>query len=740
MFIARTVSAQTSPLERLPLLTLEQKLAESKNDTNRVQIEIAIGRLMLVKPGGGNKELDAAMRLSSTAEKLSRRLNYNYGIIHSMLLSALGHNRKNDIKTGLHLAEKALAYAQKVNDELGIAESYIVIGQHYNIADPAQLLKRLDYYQKASSIFRKQRNYFRLATSLQEDAELLFHNRRHMEAIKMLFEAINVNKAIGNQSVQMIYWLIGRTMEEFGDFPNALKYSLLALKTADEVKDTTLTRCSINYTIASVYTSLKDYERATSYVIKALEIARHYKDQGYTYTVSLLAAQIYSKSKRISQALNVLKALGNYDHDDANRMLLMGIYLSNLTHAKRFKEAEAYAKEVRRLLEIIPADNFNNRLSVYNFLAFYYIQTRQIKLAYLYADQYAAGVKTANFPNGVRSVEKFYYQLDSIQGNFESANKHYLIAQGIKDSIDNVTKAYQISMLHIENETEKKINDIDTLTKQAQAKDDALKRNQLIQKMIIAGLILLTIITALIYSRYRLKQKNNLKLEANQRELDQKNLYLESMNIEQEKLIKEKEWLIKEVHHRVKNNLQMVTSLLSSQSVYLNDDTAILAVNDSLRRMQAMSMIHQKLYQDDNVSTINMQDYVDELLRYLRHSFDDDNRIVFKQDVEPLQLDVSQAIPLGLIITESVVNAIKYAFLNSQNGIVNVNLGHDGPDHLRLYIADNGIGLPKGIEKSPRNSLGLDLMEGLAHQLKGNFHIENNNGVHITIRFKILVK
>jgi two-component sensor histidine kinase len=166
----------------------------------------------------------------------------------------------------------------------------------------------------------------------------------------------------------------------------------------------------------------------------------------------------------------------------------------------------------------------------------------------------------------------------------------------------------------------------------------------------------------------------------------------------------------------------------------------VVAVKDSLRRMQAMSLIHQKLYLDDNTSQIAMPEYINELTGYLHESFDTDNRIVFDQKIEPLYLDVSQAIPLGLIINESIVNAIKYAFLNEQEGIVSINLQSDGPGHLLLKISDNGIGLPAELDLMQHNSLGLDLMQGLTKQLKGSFTIESRKGVHITVRFPRLVR
>jgi two-component system, sensor histidine kinase PdtaS len=109
----------------------------------------------------------------------------------------------------------------------------------------------------------------------------------------------------------------------------------------------------------------------------------------------------------------------------------------------------------------------------------------------------------------------------------------------------------------------------------------------------------------------------------------------------------------------------------------------------------------------------------------------------FEQKVEPIDLDISQAIPLGLIINESVVNAIKYAFPAGTKSTISIALVLERPDHVLLTISDNGIGLPKGLDISKHKSLGLDLMQGLTKQLKGTFMVKNGNGVHIIVRFVI---
>jgi two-component sensor histidine kinase len=229
----------------------------------------------------------------------------------------------------------------------------------------------------------------------------------------------------------------------------------------------------------------------------------------------------------------------------------------------------------------------------------------------------------------------------------------------------------------------------------------------------------------LLYRQYLNKQKSN-------NIITQKNELLQQ-------IVNEKEWLLKEIHHRVKNNLQIIMSLLDSQSAYIDDNTALAAINDSQRRVQAISLIHQKLYQSENTASIDMRQYIDELVSYLRDSFGEGNRrIAFKQDIEPVKLDVAKAIPLGLIINEGIVNAIKYAFPNRQQGIVSISLKKVEADQLVLTIADNGTGLPAGIEVTKQESLGFSLMQGLTKQLGGNINIESNKGLHISIHFSAL--
>ena len=242
------------------------------------------------------------------------------------------------------------------------------------------------------------------------------------------------------------------------------------------------------------------------------------------------------------------------------------------------------------------------------------------------------------------------------------------------------------------------------------------------------GAALLLLFLGLLYNRYRFKQRSNKQLESQQKEITQKNATLQH-------LVEEKEWLLKEVHHRVKNNLHTVICLLESQAEYLEND-ALKAIENSQHRIYAMSLIHQKLYQSEDVKTIDMVTYLPEFIRYLDDSFGNNRRIHFELDIEPLQLGISQAIPIALIVNEAVTNSFKYAFPRKKEGHVTIRMRRMN-DEIILTIADDGIGIDTSILDVPSGSLGLKLIKGLSEDINGTISFENNAGTKITIVFNV---
>jgi two-component sensor histidine kinase len=190
---------------------------------------------------------------------------------------------------------------------------------------------------------------------------------------------------------------------------------------------------------------------------------------------------------------------------------------------------------------------------------------------------------------------------------------------------------------------------------------------------------------------------------------------------------KNKEWLLKEIHHRVKNNLQIVMSLLNSQAAYRHDSKTLSAIHESQHRVHTISLIHQKLYQ--KVALVEMASYIRELTEYLSDSFHIHSRIEFKLAVVPLDLDVTIAVPLGLLINEAVTNCLKYAFPAGRAGTVCISIRQEAGESYLLSIADDGMGLQPDFDPAVNRTLGTNLIRGLTKQLGGDRKIESLAGL-----------
>jgi two-component sensor histidine kinase len=377
---------------------------------------------------------------------------------------------------------------------------------------------------------------------------------------------------------------------------------------------------------------------------------------------------------------------------------------------------------------------FTLRFQTYYATGRFYSEQKKYEQSRYYLTQAA---NTRGFVNSAtqRNVQLLLFRADSAAGNYLAAIDHYQRYKAISDTIYNIAKSRQIEEMQAKYESDKKEKDIQLLRRESQLQQSQLKQASLGRTVTIAIIALLLIIIALLYNRYRIRQRSNHQLESQQKEINLKNTSLQKLVNEKDGLLEEKEWLLKEIHHRVNNNLQIVMSLLNTQSAYLDNDSAILAIRDSQHRMRAMSLIHQKLYQSDKVAIIDMQVYIEELTSYLDDNFNVNNRIRFQLYVAPIELDIAQAVPLGLIINEIITNAIKYAFPDNSQGMISISMELVEQGEVLLVIADNGKGLPPGFDSVGSHSLGMNLVQGLTKQLNGTFTIKSQQGVTVNIRF-----
>jgi len=205
--------------------------------------------------------------------------------------------------------------------------------------------------------------------------------------------------------------------------------------------------------------------------------------------------------------------------------------------------------------------------------------------------------------------------------------------------------------------------------------------------------------------------------------------------------LKEKEVLLKEIHHRVKNNLQTISSLLNLQSGYIKDKQSLEVFKNSKERVHAMALIHEKLYESRDLSKIDFREYICSLVNDLFDSYSTNKeQVLLKMKIEDAALGIETAIPLGLIINELVSNSLKYAFPGSREAEIQVKLEEckDEEYDYTLIVGDNGIGLPGELDFRDSKSLGMVLVCSLAKQLHGAIDLDRKDGTTFTIKFKQL--
>jgi two-component sensor histidine kinase len=237
-----------------------------------------------------------------------------------------------------------------------------------------------------------------------------------------------------------------------------------------------------------------------------------------------------------------------------------------------------------------------------------------------------------------------------------------------------------------------------------------------------------------------MKVKANLVLKEKNDEIEKTVTELKATQVSLAARNAENELLLKEIHHRVKNNLEVVSSLLALQSAQIDDPSVQSAMLASQNRVHSMGIIHQKLYQGENLAAIEMRDYFINLSENILDSFNAEGHIKVECDMPKLVLDVDTAVSIGLITNELLTNSLKYAFNEKENGTIKISLTEQETTAntegvYLLKISDDGIGKPID-EKAKGTGFGTQLVNLLTKQLDGKLTYENNNGTIVTMIFK----
>jgi len=719
---------------------LSKPESKDRPDTNYLGKLLISSEDYLSKAGENLKNPDSAAYFSGLAFRFSSSHNMPYYHNESMCFLGNAYILKGDLKKGRKLFYRVLAYYKNKKDEAKEAQTWFRFGQSFmtikthfspQLQDDANFDEMMRYFNNALDIAVKISDEAMQSRILIQMADFNYLQKGDLKlAEKQYLRVLALHKSIGNSKMQDAYSGLMALNYFKGNFSKALSYGMEALTSA-EGKTGYNNLDIVYFYFGNIYRDMGDKEKSLDQYEKGLIEVENKGEFEYLYSalvrnkVRILIAEGKEKPALAFLQSQLTKHPPVYP---INKTIFAESFGHCYYALKEYALAEKYFDELASLSKKIGGVR-----AVYQYytMAKFYFDIRHFDKANYYFLQVLAAPPGIVPVSILQRAHLMCFKIDSASGQYLTAIDHYRQHTFLKDSVFNETKSRQIEELQIKYETEKKEKDIKLLINQGQLREAAQTKN-----VIVAGICILVVVLGMGYNRYRIKQQSHEKLQAKQEVINQKNSSLQNLIAQQRKLLDEKEWLLKEIHHRVKNNLQIVMSLLNTQSAFIDNDAALTAIRHSQHRMYAMSLIHQKLYESKSVAWVEMSAYIEELVEYLRDSYDIHEKIIFNIRMDWVELDVSQAVPVGLILNEAITNCIKSAFPDGRNGVVNIDMKRTDRQELKLVISDNGIGLDPDFSIEKSNSLGMSLMSGLSRQLGGIFLLETSAGLKITIVFK----
>jgi two-component system, sensor histidine kinase PdtaS len=703
--------------------SLLQSLSAGKTDIERMDIFLKVAQYYIFKAGELQDDFDKAREYMGKAALLNTKIKSEDADAFQILLESQIARESRRVKEGKAMAETAVNRLINGKNKYYSGTAYFCLSEYYSYANANESPEKRRLVELAVQSYEQTRNIEQLVYCLKLLADLYALNDERAKALKNLDRCLHLYDSIGYTALQGVYILYSTIYYTEGDYKQALNYGLMALKNAQSGGDSSMSLCQINNNIGITLDRLNDSEKAIDYYQAALKVAKRYNDNDAVLQIMANIVASYIRLKKPDEALAFMKTLPKNILEprlDESYFYAPFSYLVIYNEKKNYAAVQSYSDQVQQLIkQHRPSDKSLHKF--YSFLIGFYLQTRQYAFANMHIRTIDSLSRKIRDPHRIKEDYYLKFRLDSALGHYKSATENLLKYQGLHDSLFNETASRQIKQLEVEYETQKNRNEITVLNQKNLLQQNSLDQEKLVRNFTIGGIVLLFIIMGLLYRQYRHKQQSN-------KVILQKNEQLQYF-------LTEKEWLIREIHHRVKNNFHIVASLLEIQSSYLKSTEALSAIKESQHRIHSMSIIHQKLYQSDTLSTIHMPEYIYELVEYLRESYSIRENIAFSLQVDNIELDHASAITLGLILNEAITNAIKYAFAKSEDGKIAISLTHISDSQLLLSIADNGRGLPGDFSSKIGASMGMELLQGLTDDLGGSFRIETNGGTHIKVIF-----
>jgi two-component system, sensor histidine kinase PdtaS len=539
---------------------------------------------------------------------------------------------------------------------------------------------------------------------------LLKNSGAHTQAVAIFLEALK-KAEIENDTLNRaaIYFKLSDTYDEMADFRKKAESARKSLVYYSMLKDTiNMVQCYLKMSVASKNNiSSSD---ATTNIKKLLHLS---KDNPF------LRSKVYSSLANIFEGQKMIDSSFKYNKFFLNSLTLDNLadrfvaYYNlgqNLRDLKKYKESQEYTMNAYTINQTLKID-------VYDVYAKIALSEIELKLGN--TDKSKSWLVDMD-PSKLnleqqKQFANINYLIAKDKREFENALKYLEGFKMYSDSTFNIENAKVIGELKSKYDFESKEKEVVNLEKITEVKSKQIG-TQNIFLITLTGLIALLL--GLLYKT--VKQKGTITAK----------------NEQITKMLDEKDLLLREIHHRVKNNLQVVSSLLNLQSNYITDDIALEAINEGKNRVLSMALIHQNLYSDEHLTAIETKGYFDDLLDQLFESYNiDEEQIKLEKDIDNFLIDVDTMIPLGLITNELISNALKHAFKDRAEGkilfsVKNIN------GNIIIAIKDNGVGVEPSLFTASR-SFGNKMIQAFVQKLKANLEVRNDSGTEIVITIPI---
>ena len=618
--------------------------------------------------------------------------------------------------------EKAIHLLQRINQKDLSAESYFKIAEIISETDSISLVK--NYYNQSAVFFKQTDQPEKAINSYICLGNYLFDLSYFSEALKAYNDALLVSNKAKNPS-QLIAINIGsgKVYTKQGNFTQALNNFVIALELSEKYKMDKERSEAWNQIGIIHWKEGKNKESLSAYK-KALEIREQLND-------SLGIAESYNN-------------IGIINKLEKNYSTAFALYQQSLEIRKKYNNRKGIAQTLFNIGSLKSETGFiSEALDYYrqSFIIKHELKDEYGKLpCYLnIGDAYMQLNKMIdaenNFLQGLALSEKLgagdYHQsfhrelaiLFEKQKNFEKAYFHHVKYMALKDTLINTNNKSKLAELQAKYELSEKQRNIESLELERKLDRERSNREIYFRNSLIVIIILILFIVLIILNRSRVLRKNNFQLSAQKKIIEQRE--------------NEKEVLLKEMHHRVKNNLQLTSSLLNLQARKLTDKDAVQSLKQARDRIHAISLIHQKLYSKDEISKIDLSEYLPELCSaVVQSNTSEQKEINLNYNIVPIFVSVDMAISIGLIINETLINSLKHAFEKTENGNIKITCSVT-ESILFLSITDNGSGIPNLEDHENFGGFGFQLLQAFTKKLSGKITFENYNGTVINIQIPL---